>query len=186
MAPKIKITKDELIAAGLDLVRWEGQNALNARNLAASIGCSTQPIFSNFSNMAELERAVLSAAYSKYLDFTKEEIERGEYPVYKASGMAYIHFATEEKELFKLLFMCDRTGEDLGPTADFESAVEMIASANGISKEKASLLHLEMWATVHGIATMQATSFLPLEWDLISNILTDVYLGVRERIIKEN
>ena len=186
MAPKVKVTREELIAAGLDLVRWEGQSALNARNLAASIGCSTQPIFSNFSNMAELEKAVLSAAYSKFLDFTREEIGRGEYPIYKASGMAYIHFAKEEKELFKLLFMCDRTGEDLSPTADFESAVETIATANGISKQKASLLHLEMWVTVHGIATMQATSFLPLERSLISDMLSDVYLGVRERIIKEN
>ena len=33
----------------------------------------------------------------------------GKYPPYKASGMAYIRFAKEEKELFKLLFMRDRS-----------------------------------------------------------------------------
>ena len=185
MAPKFKITKEEIVEASLDLIRWEGRGALNARSIASSLGCSTQPIFSNFSNMAELDLAVRAEAYSRYLVFTKEVVESNEYPLYKAAGMAYIRFAAEEKELFKLLFMCDRTGEDLTPTADFESTVDMIASSNGISREKASLLHLEMWIVVHGIATMQATSFLPLEWELISNVLTDVYLGVRERILKE-
>ena len=37
----------------------------------------------------------------------------GKYPPYKASGIAYIQFAKEEKELFKLLFMRDRTGEKI-------------------------------------------------------------------------
>ena len=89
MAPKIKTTKDELIAAALNLVRWEGKEALNARNLAASIGCSTQPIFSNFSNMKELTDAVVEAAYGKYLEFIKSEIESSRYPEYKASGRGY-------------------------------------------------------------------------------------------------
>lgn len=32
-------------------------------------------------------------------------MESGEYPPYKASGMAYIDFARREKHLFRLLFM---------------------------------------------------------------------------------
>ena len=180
MAPKIKTTKDELIAAALNLVRWEGKEALNARNLAASIGCSTQPIFSNFSNMKELTDAVAEAAYGKYLEFIKSEIESSRYPEYKASGMAYIRFAREERELFKLIFMADRSGEEPKPTPDFEASISLIAAANGISKEKATLLHLEMWSVVHGIATMLATSFLMLDEELISTMLTDVYQGTRK------
>ena len=180
MAPKIKTTKDELIAAALNLVRWEGKEALNARNLAASIGCSTQPIFSNFSNMKELTDAVAEAAYGKYLEFIKSEIESSRYPEYKASGMAYIRFAREERELFKLIFMANRSGEEPKPAPDFEAAISLIAAANGISKEKAALLHLEMWSVVHGIATMLATSFLMLDEELISTMLTDVYQGTRK------
>ena len=71
------------------------------------------------------------------------------------------------------------------PTADFEASVEMIMVANGISREYAELLHLEMWVCVHGIATMFATSFLELDEELISRILTDIYQGTRARILQE-
>lgn len=185
MPPKVKITKKEIIDKALELVREGGADALNARSIAKALDCSTQPIFSNFESMEELEHSVLSAAFEKYLGFISAEIESGKYPAYKASGMAYIRFAREERELFKLLFMCDRQGEELKPTADFEASVEMIMAANGIPHEYAELLHLEMWICVHGIATMLATSFWELDEELVSRILTDVYQGTRERLIKE-
>jgi len=185
MAPKVKITKDEIVLAALSLIRKEGSDSLNTRGIAAAIGCSTQPLFSNFSNMAELEEAVRKAAYELYLGFIKRETEEGKYPQYKAFGMAYIRFATEESELFKFIFMRDRRGmdEEVGP--DFTAAVEMISKSNGISREKAELIHLEMWAIVHGIAVMQATSFLSLTPELTSVMLSDVYLGIIANILKE-
>ena len=106
-------------------------------------------------------------------------------PQYKAFGMAYIRFAEEEKELFKLLFMRERQGKDIVPTLDFDASVEIIMKANGVTGEKASLMHLEMWTCVHGIGTMLATSFLSLDRELISNMLTDVYQGIRARHVLE-
>lgn len=99
--------------------------------------------------------------------------------------MAYIRFAKEEKELFKLLFMCDRKGKELIPTPDFKASIEMIMTTNGICKEKAERMHIEMWTWVHGIGTMLATSFLSLEWELISDMLTDIYQGIRARHLSE-
>ncbi len=185
MPPKIKITKEDIIATAISLVRERGAGAINARAIAVAQNCSTQPIFTNFATMEELQGAVLIAAYDCYLAFLKKEAESSEYPRYKACGMAYIRFAKEEKELFKLLFMRDRNGEGLIPTDDFEALVEMIMKANDITREKARLLHMEMWTCVHGIATMIATSFLALDWEIISDILNDVYLGVRARHLSE-
>ena len=185
MPPKVKITKENIIETAISLVRESGVGAINARAIASVLGCSTQPIFSNFETMDELQNEVIVVAYDHYLGFLKKEAERGKYPQYKAFGMAYIRFAEEEKELFKLLFMRDRRGADLTPTSDFEISVEMIMNANGISREKAELMHLEMWACVHGIATMMATSFLSLDWEIISNMLTDVYMGARSRHLSE-
>ena len=179
MPPKVKITKKDIIQTALDLIRENGVEAINARSIASKLNCSTQPVFSNFATMEKLQEATLAAAYELYLDFIKAETESGKYPKYKSSGMAYIRFAKEEKELFKLLFMRDRTGEDLSPSLDFKEAVQMIMEANGVTAEKAMLMHLEVWTSVHGIAVMIATSFLPLEIELISNILTDVYQGIR-------
>ena len=181
MPPKVKITKNDVISTALELVRTGGEQALNARAIATALCCSTQPVFSNFSSMQELREAVIAAAYGRYLGFIDSEVESGKYPRYKAFGMAYVRFAEEERELFKLLFMRDRTGEDLSPSPDFEASAQMIAEANDVSIEIARLIHLETWTCVHGIGVMIATSFLPLDGDLISRMLSDVYKGVRSQ-----
>ena len=185
MPPKVKITKENIIEKAFELLRGCGGAVINARSIAASLGSSTQPIFSNFATMEELKEALVEAAYSHYLSFLEKESASGKYPVYKSFGMAYIRFAKEEKELFKFLFMRDRRGGDFSPTSDFEASVEMIMSANGISREKAELMHLEMWACVHGIAAMSATSFLELDEELISTMISDVYQGIRAKQTSE-
>ena len=185
MPPKVKISRGDILNTCLEIVKSSGTEGINARNIASVLGCSTQPIFSNFKSMEELEEETVLAAYQIYLDFIKREVESDKYPKYKAYGMAYIRFAGQEKELFKLLFMRDRRGEDLTPSSDFEESVKIIMEANGISYEKAKLMHLEMWSCVHGIGTMLATSFLPLEEETISQMISDVYLGVRSRLLAE-
>ena len=186
MAPKVKITKEQIVQTALELIRENGESAINARSIAAALECSTQPVFSNFATMEDLRYAVTETAYEIYLSFLAREAESDKYPKYKAFGMAYIRFAKEERELFKLLFMRDRTGEDTSTSPDFEESAKMIAAANRISIEEARLIHLEMWSCVHGIAVMLATSFLPLEESLISDIISDVYRGVLARHMPEN
>jgi len=181
MPPKAKTGKDAIVNAALELVRESGPQAVNARNLAARLRCSTQPIFSNFASMELLQKAVAEAAHARYLAFLQEEAETGKYPRYKAFGMAYIRFAAEEKELFKLLFMCDRGGRAMPPSRDFEDSVSMIMESCGVSRQTAERMHLEMWACVHGIAAMQATSFLELPSELCSAMLSDVYHGLQAR-----
>ena len=185
MPPKVKITKEDILNAALDLLRQGGETALCARSLAAALGSSTQPIFSNFATMEDLQTAVLEAAHKHYLGFLSREAESGQYPKYKAFGMAYIRFGKEEKELFKFLFMRDRHGQDLSPTADFDASVEILMSTHKVSRETARLMHLEMWAFVHGIATMLATSFLELNPTLIGDMMSDVYQGIRAKHVKE-
>ncbi len=185
MPPKARITKEEIIKTTVNLVRASGVDSINARAIASSLNCSTQPIFSNFISMEELEEATINAAYKIYLSFIKSELEDAKYPMYKSYGMAYIRFAKEEKELFKLLFMRDRTEEDISLSSDFEESVALIMKANNVSEDIARLIHLEMWTCVHGIGTMLVTSFMPLEWELISQITSDVYHGIIAKYKKE-
>ena len=185
MPPKVRITKEDIVKTTVELVREFGAQSINARAIATAIGCSTQPIFSNFRSMEELEEATVFAAHKIYLGYLSKESSLNKYPKYKSFGMAYVRFAREERELFKLLFMCDRKGAEFTPTLDFDASIEMIMRTNAISREKAERMHLEMWTCVHGIGTMLATSFLSLEWDLISDILSDIYQGVRARHLLE-
>lgn len=187
MPPKVKVTRDDIINASVDIVRECGVSALNARNIAARLHCSTQPVFSNFASMEELKKAVIDAADALYQVYTQKEVEQGKFPPYKASGMAYIRFATEEKELFKLLFMRDRSDETIPKETQLgNQMMDMIQSNIGVSQLNASLFHLEMWAYVHGIAVMIATGFFEIDWDLISRMLTDSYQGLKKRFEQEN
>lgn len=186
MPPKIKVTKEEIMNAAVDIVRREGAQALNARNIAAALDCSTQPVFSNFATMDLLRMAVVQKADGLCRDYMQREMESGQYPAYKANGMAYIRFAKEEKELFKLLYMRDRSGELVPENTELTGSMEKIVQENtGLAGNDVKLFHLEMWAYVHGIATMFATGFLDLEWQLVSQMLTDAYQGLRKRHIGE-
>ena len=44
MPPKPKFTKDQMIAAALDIVSEKGLSALTARNLGARLGGSSRPM----------------------------------------------------------------------------------------------------------------------------------------------
>ncbi len=83
--------------------------------------------------------------------------------------------------------MRDRKGKEITPTPDFSASVEMIMKANKVTKEIAELMHLEMWTCVHGIGTMLATSFVSFSVELISDMISDVYQGIRLRhAVEEN
>lgn len=180
MPPRNKVAKRDILNAAVELIR--AGEPLNARALAQRMGCSTQPIFSNYDSMEALRADVIAAALERYHGYLAESMGSGAYPPYKASGMGYIRFALEEKELFKLLFMRDRSGEVIGE--DLEEVgpiIALIQEKTGMSFERSRLFHLEMWLYVHGIATMLATGYLPWTMEDISAMLTDAFEGLRMR-----
>lgn len=186
MPPNFKFTKEEILKSALDITREKGMSALTARSLAAKLGCSVKPIFGLFRNMEQVQQEVFLAANSMYQNYLQEDMSKGEYPPYKASGIAYIRFAKEEKELFKLLFMRDRSSEEKKQdNEEIKQIIELIEKNTGLNKEDAYLFHIEMWLYVHGIATMIATSYLDWDMEFISKALTDGYIGLKYRYCKE-
>ncbi len=182
MPPKFKFTREQIIKVAVDITRKNGVDTLTARALATELGSSVKPIFSLFKNMEELQNEVKSAAYALYHSYLEKGIADNKYPPYKASGMAYIQFAKEEKELFKLLYMCDRTGDNIEENREeVRPQLEMIMKNLGFSEDRAYIFHLELWVFVHGIATMLATSYLDWDMEFISRTLTDAYEGLKLR-----
>lgn len=180
MPPKSKVSREDILTAGLELVRQSGAQALNARAVAAKLGVSTQPIFSNYATMDDLRRDVIAQADALYQSYIRGDMEHATIPAYKASGMAYIRFAKEEQELFKLLFMRNRTQEVIQENSEeIAPLLALIQAQTGMSRELAYGFHLEMWVYVHGLATMVATGFLDWDWEMISKMLTDVFEGLK-------
>lgn len=185
-AAKFKFTREEIIQAALDLTRESGIAAVTARGLGTKLGSSVKPIFSLFENMEEVQNEVLKAAEKLSQARIRETMENGQYPPYKASGIAYICFAREEKELFKLLYMRDRSRETFDEGDSIKPLIEEIQKQTGLSEEDAYRFHLEMWVYVHGIATMIATSYLEWDLDTVSEVLTDAYVGLKYRFSQKN
>ena len=183
MPPKCRFTREEIIQAALDLTAEKGVGALTARGLAQRLGSSAKPIFGLFANMEEVQQEVVKAANLRYQEYLRQDMSAGRYPPYKARGMAYLRFAREQKELFKLLFMRDRTHEEKAAGDELEALLGLIQKNMGLSRDDAYRFHLEMWIYVHGIATMIATAYLEWDMDFISAALTDAYQGLRLRFL---
>ena len=82
--------------------------------------------------------------------------------------------------------MRDRSVNDIfNQDKEFNNMSDMIKNKIGLPEEKSSLFHLEMWSYVHGIATMMATNYLDLDIKLISEMLTDAYLGILKHYEKK-
>ena len=178
MAPKAKISRQDIIDAALGIVEMHGKEELNARSLAIALGTSTQPIFSNFKSMGEVQEEVARMATDIYLDYINKTVESGLYPAYKASGMAYIRFAKEKRELFKLVFM-DSAGKHSYTV--YDEIINAMANTIGISYDEACEIHLRMWVFVHGIATMLATEYVDFTYEYASGMISDIYNGLVEK-----
>lgn len=187
MPPKAKFLREDIVETAVGIVRTSGFKALTARALGKELGTSSSPVFTVFRNMDEVQQEVLRTADRLYQSYLNEDMTSGKYPPYKACGMAYIRFAQEEKELFKLLFMRDRSHEKKEEQKEeLMPLIAMIQKNTGLDEESAYLFHIEMWVYVHGIATMIATSYLEWDTELVSRVLTDGYIGLKYRYCGED
>ena len=91
MPPKAKYTREEMIAAALELAADRGIEALTARELGAALGTSTRPIFTAFENMEEVLLAVRDAAVERFNAYAKKAETFT--PVFKQVGLQMIIFA---------------------------------------------------------------------------------------------
>lgn len=185
MPRKNRFTREEIISAALELTRSRGSAAVTARSLAKALGSSSKPIFGLFENMDEVQQEVQKAAFAIYQKRIADAMASGEFPPFKASGMAYIRFAREERELFRLLFMRDRSHETIGSQdEEIRPLLALIQKNVGIGEAEARQFHLELWVFVHGIATMLATSYLDWPDSFVSDMLTELYRDMTRRYTK--
>ena len=181
MPPAIRFSKEQIVEAAVALVQEEGAAALNARAVARRLGCSTQPLFREFETMAQLKTAVIERAeevYDRYIEASKQDAVAP----YKATGLAYIRFAREQGELFKLLFMRDRRGEVISKEMqdhNMDYILDRIMDVTGYTREQALTFHLIMWIYVHGLAAMVATHYQDFTDEELHRLLSGQFEAVK-------
>lgn len=161
MPPTVRFTREAVLNAAFQLVRRDGPSALNARAVAKELGGSTQPIFRLFSGMEELYSEVVALADQTFCSHTNEAAMNSNNP-YLSICMSYLHFAREETQLFKLLFMRDRvTDGSVGREYSHAWGCPVIIASIHVDQETAWKLYERTFFYVHGVAVCIATQYIP-------------------------
>lgn len=181
MPRPVKYDREAIAQAALGLVRESGMDALNARAVAARMGCSTQPLYSAFDGMDDLRREIYVRAGALF-ERSVSGLHLPDVPPYKATGLALLRFANEESRLYRLLFLSGEARAH-GGSADLERAAEQsceaIMAATGYSRQTARAFHAHMFIFIQGLAAMIATGYAPYDEKACSAALTDQYTALR-------
>lgn len=177
MARKESITKEMLLEAAFDMVKEQGFENLTARKLAAKAGCSTQPIFRIYNNMEEVGEEVFAKAMGYYNEYYKN-YKKGSSVPFVDLGMAYIAFARNDKNLFKMLFVSEeRFGHSLYEilNGELQFVGHEINKAKNVGCKNPSGLFMQMWIFIHGAACMSLTGDYDLGDEETKDLLTKSY-----------
>lgn len=183
MPPKVKYSRDKIIAAATELVRAEGMSALTARALGHRMYCSVVPIFSVFENMEELRAEVVRQAKRIYDEYIDEGLKQ-QLP-FKGAGLKYIEFARHEPNLFRVLFMSEnRGGMDNFMLLDDNNSkiVGALIDTWALDEETARTLHKDITIYTHGIAVLCATNSCAFTDGEISERLTFAFTSMLKEI----
>ena len=180
MPPSGKFTKEEIVNAALQVVREKGTAALTTRQIAAVLGVSTRPIFTYFQNMQQVQEAVRQAAQALYHSYIKKGLEQV-HP-FIGLGEQYIRFATQEPELYRLLFLPLAPGSENKAMEEMERTqnlvLEFLQQIYQLDEAAAKRFFRDVWLVAHSLAALLVTTCCPYSPEEIRQILTSVSLSV--------
>jgi len=102
MPPRTRFNQTMIVEAAVQLAQAGGLSAVTARSVAAELGCSTGPIFSNFATMDELHEALIEHIIALFSAAMAPE--PGDDPLMVA-GTAMVRFAADQPRLYETLFL---------------------------------------------------------------------------------
>ena len=182
MPPKPKFTKEEIVAAALELVSEKGIEALTARELGARLGSSARPIFTVFNSMEEVQVEVRAAALKRFESYAEKAMHYT--PVFKQVGMQMILFAIEEPKLYQLVYMSENAGAtDFEGTVDrlgdvAQLCVDVIQRDYSLSEKDAKALFEHVWIYTFGIGALCATGMCRFSQEEIIQMLGQDFMAM--------
>lgn len=168
MPPRKRIFREDILKAAVRLVQEEGTAALSVRNIARTLNCSTQPIYSEFENMETLREELMAYIREHYL--------REDAGSYKQVALSFLHFAQREKNLFQLVYLRHRNeGETLFEDPNEMQTIHKLEVNLELPRQKAAEMHRRMQYYSYSMAVMMATGYLNFSEEEISTELTEYY-----------
>ena len=185
MPPKSRYTKEEIANEALEIIRESGYDSLNARSLASRLNISTMPLFHSYENMEEIKKAAVQIGVERYNKYMAEAMSSDE--PFKKVGQAYINFAQDEPELFRMFFMTPT--EKIAGLSDTDPNTARVTDiAAGMlegDRDAGGRLLFEMWIFVHGIATLSVTGKKKFTKEERSELTSSVFKRLKGGIQSE-
>ncbi len=165
--------RDGLVAAGLELARTGGPDAVVLREATRMVGVVPNAAYRHFADRDELLAAVCSAAMNELAARMAAGVARvpGSYGDADAAGLrlyaigtAYLEFAHEEPGWFATAFALPQqhaygavdngTGPDRSPLGQLRTALDELVDAGVLDRRRRDGIEFPIWSAVHGLAVL--------------------------------
>lgn len=183
--PRLNDTERAIYSAARDLLAAGGLDALSMRAVAARVGTTPTAIYHYFPSKEDLvERVVLRGFQQSEAHLWRaiEPLEVGSLERLAALGEAYIRFAVEHHQYFKIIFgiqtACPRELDDVPGRGGYGVLRQCVVDAmdrGTIRKADPDVVVLYLWSVVHGLVTI----FMACESD---SMLGDTSIAVPEGV----
>lgn len=173
LTPRRRKTRAAILNAARGIVRTEGIDRLSLRKVAGAIGYTATAIYEYYAGKDDLVAALCALADDLLADYLKRPSPA--LPVDEQLveiGMAYIHFAAENPEEFRILFSTPNQPPDESPEPEGSFAILYETIRVGIDAGAfdpgdldAFAVSYTAWAFVHGMATLRLTALRDYDID---------------------
>jgi AcrR family transcriptional regulator len=158
------LLRDEILDAATELLLDTGHaKSVSIRSVAERVGVTPPSIYLHFQDKDALLDAVC-ARYFEKLDDEMQRVSAGEsstVEVLRAQGLAYVRFATENPELYRIATMgewrSDSHVDSVLASSAFKhmsAAVEVLMDQGIFPRGDAAAVALELWSAAHGAASL--------------------------------
>ncbi len=168
-----KLSRERIVSAANAALTAGGHEAVVLRAIARDLGVTAPALYDHFDSRDDLLRALAEHGYRAMAEALAVDGDRAIDRV-RARALAYVQFAADHPELFRLMFLfrpaavelVDADGDVIdnelsAATAVFDQSVDDLeaAVANGDLVDRDILrLAMILWTTTHGVATVALTA----------------------------
>ena len=156
--PSARVT--EIVAAARELLEAGGPEALTMRAVAEKLGIRAPSIYKHIPDKADLEAAIIAAAFAEQAAVFTKAIARSRDPLL-ALGRAYRAWALDHPHLYRLMTN-RRLERDRLPEGVEASAAAPLVEACGGDPDRARAV----WAFAHGMTSLELADRFPSGADL--------------------
>jgi AcrR family transcriptional regulator len=165
--------RDGLVAAGLELARTGGPDAVVLREATRMVGVVPNAAYRHFADRDELLAAVCAAAMRELAGRMAAGVARVRGPHGDAAaarrrlhaiGVAYLEFARQEPGLFATAFALpqqhvyaaagDGTGPDRTPLGQLRAVLDELTDVGVLTPQRRDGIEYPIWSAVHGLAVL--------------------------------